>query len=174
MPLIPAHNRLRIARANRELILAWAEGVHLEAVTGISLADLRQLVTSDRIQLAAAFATQGDRLMTATPAHFRDATSRFYYSMYHSMRAAVFFDHGGDDNQAHSELPRHTPRTFPDRDIWSNRLKSAREHRNSADYDPYPKSDMAWRGVATELQGHAHDLLRESRAFLRGVGCVLR
>lgn len=153
---------------------AWDEGVYLRTTTGRELADLRDTVVSDRVQFAALLLSRGNRLVASTPPHYRDAISRFYYSMYHAMRAAVYYDYGGDDHQAHSALPRSTPASFPDRELWSNRLKSARERRNGADYDPYPKAESAWRDSAVELQTQAEQLLRVTRRFLRDLGCDLR
>lgn len=92
--------------------------------------------------------------------------------MYHCLRAAAYIYHGGDDHERHSELPRHVPGDFPDRNAWANRLKVARLTRNAADYDPYPKSDIAWRGQASEIKSDADTILQVTRHYLRGKGCT--
>ena len=46
-------------------------------------------------------------------------------------------------------------------DVWSNKLKDARERRNAADYDPYPKSEEAWRHTAESLLPDARALIQE-------------
>lgn len=109
--------------------------------------------------------------MQTSPPLYRDAVSRFYYGMYHGLRAVSYHFHGGDDHEAHSELPRYVPAGFPDADLWSNRLKSARERRNSADYDPHPASPAAWRLIAEELETHATELIATVRHHLRAEGC---
>jgi uncharacterized protein (UPF0332 family) len=162
---------LRLSKAEKRLLLAWREGVHLEGSTGHSIEELRQRSTADRWGLARAFRRQGDRMMVATPPLYRDALSRYYYSMYHAMRAVVFFTHGGDDHQEHSKLPGFTPGDFPQAMLWQNALKDARTKRNSADYDAYPKSDKAYRSGAVELQGQAQELERLARQYLSEKGC---
>jgi uncharacterized protein (UPF0332 family) len=169
MPHIPNARRLRVTRADRDILLAWQEGVHLTTSTGLEIDELRDLVTADRIELAAALRIRGDQALAASSN--RDAISRYYYSMYHCLRAATFHTYGGDDHQSHNDLPRRLPTTFPNRAIWANELKDARERRNSADYDPYPKSEPSWYTIATNLQSQARDLLRVTRAYLRARGC---
>ncbi len=168
----PTSALIRVSKARRRDIAAWNEALHLERLSGRAIEDLRQRSTADRWQLANVFRRQGDRMMSATPPFYRDAVSRFYYSMYHAMRAVVFFVHGGDDHQEHSTLPAHTPADFTNAAIWQNALKDARERRNAADYDPYPKADRAHRAAALQLQGEARELLRLSREYLRSKGCA--
>ncbi len=85
-----------------------------------------------------------DRLMRARPPMCRVAVGRYYYGMYHAMRAVVYFHVTGDDHEQHSVLPRSMPADFPDADFWKNALKDARLRRNEADYDPYPMSDVSF------------------------------
>jgi hypothetical protein len=167
----PSPTLLRVAKAEKHQLDAWAEGVHLESSTGRVIEDLRQRSTADRWGLALAFRRQGDRMIAASPPFYRDALSRFYYSMYHAMRAVVFYVEGGDDFQAHSKLPPRTPNDFPHHDLWQNKLKDARTRRNAADYDAYPKSDRSYRSGALELQAQARDLAALSRDYLIAKGC---
>jgi uncharacterized protein (UPF0332 family) len=161
-----------LAKAEKKQISAWREGIYIEQSTGRSLEELRQRSTADRWELARSFRRQGDRMISTKPPLYRGALSRFYYSMYHSMRAVVFFTEGGDDHQAHAKLPGSTPPDFPSASLWQNALKDARTQRNAADYDAYPKSDAAYRPGALDLQRHASELEKLSRAYLRSKGCA--
>jgi hypothetical protein len=91
--------------------------------------------------------------------------------MYHAARAVVFFTEGGDDHEAHMELPKHLPKDFPDRDQWENEIKAARFERNRADYDPYPKSDGAFSAVARSSLATAERFLAVTRRYLVRKGC---
>jgi uncharacterized protein (UPF0332 family) len=168
----PPQTLLRITKASKNDVVRWNEALHIERSTGRTLDDLRQRAAADRLVLAHSFRRQADRMMTSRPAFYRDAVSRYYYSMYHCMRAVVFFTESGDDYESHSQLPGRTPSDFPNSAAWQNALKDARERRNAADYDPYPKADTAHRRIAEMLQLHSHDLLHESQAYLRGKGCA--
>ncbi|GAA2016812.1 hypothetical protein GCM10009756_00530 [Pseudokineococcus marinus] len=88
------------------------------------------------------------------------------------MRAAVYFVHGGDDNEQHSVLPGHTPSDFTNANVWQNNLKDARGLRNEADYDPYPMAHKDFRAAALMLQVNANNLLSLTRTYLRGKGCM--
>ncbi len=104
---------------------------------------------------------------------YRAATSRLYYAMYHAIRAAAYVFHNGDDHQEHSVLPLHLPTDFPNGQKWQNSLKSAREYRNSADYDPHPLSDAAFKVPALQLTTEVDELLVVARTYLAGKGCPL-
>jgi hypothetical protein len=91
--------------------------------------------------------------------------------MYHALRSAAYMHYGGDDHQEHSELPKKVPQDFPNHDFWANQLKSAREYRNQADYDPYPKSNAYWQSIATSVAADAANLMPIVTAYLRSKGC---
>lgn len=165
----PRDRLLRVAKAKKSLLESWHEGVSLQTATGRSLDELRQRVTSDRVDLAARLARRARLLMDQRMN--RDAISRAYYSMYHSWRAMSFFETPGDDNDDHVELPKFQPHGFPNVELWQNRLKVARVARNRADYDAYPKAESAWYNDAASLCGDADELLRLCRRHLRGKGC---
>jgi len=76
-----------------------------------------------------------------------------------------------DDHEKHSDLPKHIPGDFPNGPGWQNSLKDARERRNAADYDPYPRPTGHWEVDARRIQREAADLLAESRAYLLTKGC---
>lgn len=162
---------LRISKASKKVLSSYRDGVFIESRTSRTIDDLRDQACADRIDLAEMFASTADRLMRGRPPEYRSAISRYYYAMYHSMRATAFFAHDGDDHQRHEALPQHTPADFPAHDVWENRLKDARGRRNDADYDPYPTSSAALRGPALELQKHAHELIPLVRNYLSSKGC---
>jgi hypothetical protein len=93
--------------------------------------------------------------------------------MYHAARAVVYFVNAGDDHEAHTDLPKHIPKDFPDRDRWENEIKSARLERNRADYDPYPKADSAYAKAARATLKSAEEFLPIARRYLVKKGCNL-
>lgn len=161
----------RVAQAEAKLVNHWREGVSLEIRSGHSLEELQHRVTVTRLELATGFLSRGRVLVVHTPAMYRDATSRFYYAAYHAFRAVTYFATGGDDHEGHSDLPTKIPHDFPGRTLWSNDLKSARELRNAADYNLYPKASTAWRRDCLEVQSIAEGAIRETRGYLRMKGC---
>jgi uncharacterized protein (UPF0332 family) len=161
----------RVAEAPSRRFADWKEGVSLEARSGKELDDLHQRATADRIQMALDFRRRATALLAQQPPMHRDAISRNYYAIYHAFRAAVFFITRGDEHNGHSELQKQIPDDFPDSDIWKNNLKIAREIRNSADYDLYPKSDNAWRDNAELVRQLAARAIPEVRSYLRSKGC---
>jgi uncharacterized protein (UPF0332 family) len=149
----------------------WAEGVAIERRSGRTLEQLKWKVVADRLDMASNFLARGNSLMTYDVGSYRDALSRFYYGTYHCFRAVVFFTSGGDDHQSHSDLPKFIPPDFPNQSIWKNDLKDLRERRNSADYDIYPKSDVAWRSYAEDGQRKCSSAIKASRIYLQQHGC---
>lgn len=134
----------RVSTATKKLIDGWSEGRHLETESAHTLEELRARVASDRVGLAKALLRNAERLAAQLPPLYRAAVSRGYYATYHAMRAAAYVFHGGDDHQEHKTLPK-APTDMTTPNTWSNKLKDARERRNQADYDRYPKSEAAWR-----------------------------
>ncbi|MFJ4093741.1 HEPN domain-containing protein [Kitasatospora sp. NPDC089913] len=163
---------LRVSKAEQKTLGYYAEGINLVSATGRTLIDLQHQACADRIVLAKGFLDTGDRLMRTRPQQYRSAISRYYYSMYHAIRAVAYFHLGGDDKQSHSALPGALPDDFVDSAIWQNELKDARSRRNEADYDPYPIADTDWRPVAQGLQAKAPQLLAHAEAYLRKKGCT--
>ena len=173
MPLSAVENAyLRVSQANRQQLGYYGEALHLTSTTGLTLTELQHRVCVDRLDLATHFLAAGDKLSRARPSQPRSAISRFYYGMYHAMRAVVYFAEGGDDHEKHLILPKKTPADFPSAALWQNSLKDARERRNEADYDPYPASQSHFFRVSRALQGDAHGLVTESRNYLKSKGCL--
>lgn len=162
---------LRVSKAPKALVDNWREARHLESESGKELGELIDRATVDRLGLAEALLRDARKLLKPGSRMLRASVSRSYYSMYHAMRAASFYAHGGDDHQEHRVLPTKAPEDMADRDVWSNKLKDARERRNAADYDPYPKSDKAYLAVAEALLVDANGLVSHVRVYLRSKQC---
>jgi uncharacterized protein (UPF0332 family) len=162
---------LRVCRSKKSTIDSFSEGVRLERTSNHTIEELRHRATADRLRLAEDFLAAGEALMKARPTQYRHAISRFYYSMYHAMRAVVYFNHGGDDHDRHVILPSKTPHDFLDHNIWQNNLKDARSRRQEADYDPYPVARLSWRRSAKDLSLQAPELIRLSKDYLKTRGC---
>ena len=162
---------IRIGTAKSKEQQAWSEGVSIEKYFKVPIPMLRLRVAAARYGLAKEMSLAGKLVIQQAKPHYRQAISRYYYSMYHCLRAVVYIHQGGDEHQAHSELPQRLPDDFPNREIWSNQLKSAREYRNQADYEPYPRSDSYWKSLAGNVMADAVSLLQISAAYLRAKGC---
>jgi uncharacterized protein (UPF0332 family) len=173
MPAILPRARLkRISEATCEHVKSWKEGVALEQDSGKTIKYLLCRVAADRWSLAYRLRAQANRLFAGQ--HYRSAISRYYYSMYHSMRASVFIHHEGDDHEKHSDLPLHIPPGFdPAGANWQSKLKDARLLRNRVDYESYPKSESAWEKDARTIRQDANQLLAVSRSYLISKGCTI-
>jgi uncharacterized protein (UPF0332 family) len=168
----PTPRLKRISEASCDSVKMWKEGVSLEYNSGKSISFLICRVAADRWILAYALRAQANRLFVAH--HFRSAISRYYYCMYHAMRACVFINCEGDDHEKHSELPLHIPPAFdPSGTNWQTKLKDARLLRNRVDYEAYPKSEKAWESDAQAIKLDAQLLLRISKQYLTSKGCSL-
>lgn len=173
MNATPEDSRLLgISKANRNTLNGFKAGVHLTSASGRSIIDLQHQACADRLGLAREFLAAADRMMRSRPPMFRMALGRYYYAMYHTMRAVVYFDNEGDDHEAHSKLPTHAPGDFTQKAYWENELKDARLRRNEADYDPYPSGDAEFGKTAKHLRGQAHQLVGESTKYLKMKGCA--
>lgn len=165
------HLLLRVSKAKKRTLEYFAEGIYLERASSRTLTDMQHQACADRISLARNFLGTGDKLMRTRPPEYRSAISRYYYSMYHAMRAVAYFNEGGDDKESHSALPRAVPSDFPNSAIWQNELKDARSRRNEADYDPYPLVSKEWLDVARHLQNASPALLVLAQSYLKQKGC---
>lgn len=162
---------LRIGLAKGKEQSAWLEGISLERAAGQTIDQLRCRVVASRFSLAKEMRNQSSYSPLSSMPIQRLTISRSYYVMYHSIRAAAYLFYLGDDHQQHSELPQKVPNDFPNHAVWANQLKSAREYRNQADYDPYPKSVTYWRNIAATVYADAGNLMPVVAAYLRGKGC---
>lgn len=174
MPKILPNNRLiRLVEGTSEQINYWKEGVSLQKDSGRTIPELINRTAADRWYFAYEHRHNANKLLKSKPPLYRSAISRYYYSMYHAMRACVFVFHGGDDYQEHGKLPLHIPSDFPSEANWQNMLRNARVLRNRADYEPYPKSNVAWKQDALDLKKDADLLLSQARTYLENKGCIL-
>src|ERR1700730_12474750 len=172
--ILPSKRLLRVSQAPGELIQSWNERISLAKDSGRTVTELLEKVAADRWTFASTQRAHAEILMKQKPPLYRSAISRYYYAMYHAMRACVLLWNPGDDHEEHNKLPLHIPPDFDQKKVnWQVKLKDARLARNRADYEPYPKANTAWRGVAITLQSDTEDLLRVSRLYLRTKGCSL-
>ncbi len=174
MPNVLRNDRLnRLARATNAQINCWKEGVSIQNDSGRAIPDLVSRAAADRWHFAYEHRHSANKLLKSKPPLYRSAISRYYYSMYHAMRACVFVNHQGDNHEQHSQLPQYIPDGFPSGHNWQNMLKDARDLRNRADYEPYPKSNTAWKPDALQLKKDADLFLFTTRTNLRSNGCIL-
>jgi hypothetical protein len=167
-----SHQRLvRLAKAHSATIREWKEGVSLQESGGKAIDQLCLDVAAGRWRLAYDLRAAGNICLSGRSPLVRDAISRYYYALYHALRAAAFVFHGGDDHESHRELPTKVPTDFPNQAHWSNQLKSARDYRNRADYDPYPRGASHWRPIALILKTDADQLLPAAKQYLIVKGC---
>ena len=162
---------LRVGLAKAKEQQAWAEGISLEKAARASIDVINKRVAVARYKLAVDLGKQCTYVPTASVSMQRLAISRAYYAMYHAIRASAYMHYRGDDHQGHSDLPQKVPHDFPNAGVWSNQLKSAREYRNQADYDPYPRSLNYWRAAAFAVNNDYKVLMPVARAYLRSKGC---
>lgn len=166
-------DRLTVSKAKTNQLTGWQTGVALRQKAGVELSDIQREVASDRFQLSLEFNRQAKRLWKCQPAPYRSIISRHYYAMYHALRACAYLGTPGDDNEEHKKLPSSLPPSLPNSAAWGNALKNARETRNRADYDPYPKSNTAWKIDAEALKVSAISCLADAQSYLKAQGCIL-
>ncbi|SRR6266404_4268270 len=169
--ILPNERLLRVTQAKKAIVDIWKEGVLLESSSTQSVSQLVMLAATDRLKLALNHRRNANRHLSVPL--YRSAVSRYYYAMYHALRACVYLSHGGDDHQGHTELPQHIPDDFAPGQDWQTKMKNARVTRNRADYDPYPKADTAFRSDALSLKADTDQLIFLARQYLRGKGCTI-
>jgi uncharacterized protein (UPF0332 family) len=148
-------------------------GASLVARTGYSISEVLAKVAIDRVKLSQQFYVQANSLLTQDHPPYRLVVARSYYSMYHVIRAIVFYTTEGDDFEKHSELPKHIPSDFPQASHWANELKMARLNRNKADYNPYPRAESHFASDATHTVATSKILLKIGKSYLRAKGVSL-
>ena len=170
---LPDKRLIRLTEATNKQINGWKEGVSLQKDSGRTIPELMSKAAADRWHFAYEHRHNANKLLKSKPPLYRSAISRFYYSMYHAMRACVFASHQGDDYEQHGALPKYVLNDSSFDFNWQNILKDARELRNRADYDPYPKSNTAWKQDALDLKKDADLFLSTTRAYLQKKGGIL-
>ena len=170
---LPDKRLIRLTEDTNKQINGWKEGVSLQKDSGRTIPELMSKAAADRWHFAYEHRHNANKLLKSKPPLYRSAISRFYYSMYHAMRACVFVSHQGDDYEQHGALPKYVLNDSSFDFNWQNILKDARELRNRADYDPYPKSNTAWKQDALDLKKDADLFLSTTRAYLQKKGGIL-
>ncbi|NKY29189.1 hypothetical protein [Nocardia gamkensis] len=169
----PAHDdRLRrVMKADSKTLGYFKEGASLEKALALSITDIIHKTTADRLRLGERFIDVANTMRRARIRDWRSTIGRYYYGMYHGMRAVSFFAHSGDDFEAHNQLFKSIPKDFPSKELRANELKDARLRRNEADYDPYPIDDKYFQGVVRSLDPVANDFVSACRSYLASKGC---
>ena len=162
---------LRLSKLPRAHIELLKEGVSLETALARPVDDAMAQAVADRLALAEEFLSMAEVLVRSRSNMWRAAIARYYYAMYHAMRAASFQDHGGDDHEQHTTLSqRGVPSDFPNRALRINELRAARALRNEADYDPYPANSAYFKTEAKSIRPTARAFVTEVRNYLRAKG----
>jgi uncharacterized protein (UPF0332 family) len=161
----------RVTKLPNKLVVLLKEGVSLEAQLSRTLDDAMAQTVADRLDLADEFLTMAGTLLRSRSDLSRPAIARFYYSMYHAMRAVAFQYHKGDDFEEHSTLSsKGVPKDFPQSALASNALKNARILRNEADYEQYPLAKNYFRSEARGLQPVATAFVTDARNYVSSKG----
>lgn len=172
MALTALETRLqRVSKAPSRTLELWKEGVTIEAALSRPLDDVMAQTVADRLDLADDFIAMAERLMRSRFDMSRPAIARYYYAMYHSMRAASFQSLGGDDHEQHTVLSQKgVPNDYPNPSLASNELKNARLLRNEADYEQYPKASSYFKAAAKDLRPVALAFVQSSRHYVTSKG----
>ena len=104
---LPDKRLIRLTEATNKQINGWKEGVSLQKDSGRTIPELMSKAAADRWHFAYEHRHNANKLLKSKPPLYRSAISRFYYSMYHAMRACVFVSHQGDDYEQHGALPKY-------------------------------------------------------------------
>jgi uncharacterized protein (UPF0332 family) len=171
-PRLSIATLLDISKRDAKALKHIGLGIHLSSSAGLTINQLVENAAKDRMKLAAQILKSARMALDPNPV-YRACLARSYYAMYHATRSVVFYIERGDDHEAHSELPKHFPRDFPDITRWENDLKSARLERNRADYDPYPKADSAFAKSAKTVLANAETFIPVAKRYLRRKGCQI-
>lgn len=161
----------RVSTADKKTIKYFGEGASLATAFGKSIEDVRHQAAADRLKLGEHFLRIAKRMSNLPRCDWRSVIGRYYYAMYHSMRAVSFYAYGGDDYQEHSKLPQKIPDDFPNKNLRANELRDARTRRNEADYDLFPSGSPHFRTNAVLLAPIAAQFVSECRLYMQQKGC---
>lgn len=161
----------RVTKLPKKVVEIMIEGSSLETSFTRPLIDIMDQTVADRLDLADEFLTMADTLMRSRSDLSRPAIARYYYAMYHSMRAAAYQHFSGDDHEAHSILSsKGVPPDYPSPAIASNDLKDARLLRNEADYDQYPIDRSYFKTQSKLLRPTATLFVASARNYVQAKG----
>lgn len=172
MALSAAEDRLqRITKAPKNTLVLLREGISIESALARQLDDAMDQTVADRLDLADEFLDMAERLYRSKFDMSRPAIARYYYAMYHAMRAVSFQFLGGDDHEQHTVLPaKGVPSDYPGKDLASNELKDARTLRNEADYEQYPITRSYFESAAKDLRPKALAFVKTARQYVTSKG----
>lgn len=172
MALSADEDRLqRITKAPKNTLVLLKEGVSIESALAQTLEEAMDRTVADRLDLADDFLDMAERLYRSRSDMSRPAIARYYYAMYHAMRAVSFQSHGGDDHEQHTVLPaKGVPKDYPAQALASNELKDARALRNEADYEQYPITRSYFKSAATDLRPKAKAFVSTARQYVTSKG----
>ncbi|MDP9025113.1 MAG: hypothetical protein M3N13_07060 [Candidatus Eremiobacteraeota bacterium] len=109
-----------LSKEHAERVKAYKHGINLASQFGGDIEILISEACAARLKLANRFLRAAERELRQNPADHRRAISTSYYSMYHRLRAVVYYQNRGDDFEEHTALPKHLPGDFPAASHWSN------------------------------------------------------
>ena len=164
---------LDVAKAPKADLDKWRRGVSIEARAGETIDSIVSKACSFRLRLALDFLRCGRQEFARPRPNYRLVIGRGYYSMYHYSRALVYFIHGGDDHESHSNVAKAIPEDLDQRAAWANKLRIARLERNRADYDPFPLADSSYKSSATQVIEDAGNWAMEVKSYLRAKGLAI-
>lgn len=172
MALSAAEDRLqRITKAPKNTLALLKEGVSIESALARTLEDAMDRTVADRLDLADEFLDMAERLYRSKTDMSRPAIARYYYAMYHAMRAVSYQNVGGDDHEQHKDLPaKGVPDDYPNKALTSNELKDARTLRNEADYEQYPIARSYFKSAVTDLRPKAKAFVSAARQYVTSKG----
>jgi uncharacterized protein (UPF0332 family) len=167
-----AEQRLqRITKLDKKTASIMSEGIGHESALARSLADAMAQTVADRLRMADDFLAMAEVLMRSRHDMARPAIARYYYAMYHAMRAAAYQHHKGDDFESHSALSsKGVPPDYPHSAVASNDLRNARLLRNEADYDQYPADNKYFKTQARSLRPVAIQFVAIARQYVTTKG----
>lgn len=163
-------NLLRFSKStisNINFVKEWEATLR---TTHATVDNVISIITVERMSLARQFLETARHQKRRRPPALRESISKSYYALYHSLRAVVFVEEGGDDYNAHSELPKRIPTGFPSRDIWKSKITEARIARNQADYDCLGISESDLRSMAEDTLRDAELFIPLAETYLRRLG----
>jgi uncharacterized protein (UPF0332 family) len=172
MALSATEERLqRVSKASKNTLILLKEGVSIESSLSRQMDDVMAQTVADRLDLADEFLDMAERLYRSKFDMSRPAIARYYYAMYHAMRAASFQSVGGDDHEQHTALSvKGIPDDYPNKALASNELKDARSLRNEADYEQYPITRSYFQSAAKNLRPVAKAFVSAARQYVTSKG----
>ena len=167
MPPLTDAELLHFSKSEQLTLENYNSGVIFARRARKTIKKIQVQVAKDRLTLAKFHLKDAVAISKSVPTMNRAAVSRAYYALYHSARAASYISLGGDDYEQHTKLPTKFPDDFPNVAHWKNTLKDARLERNRADYDPYPKGDLAFAQSALSFISEARKFIRLTQQYIK-------